>query len=301
MAQLLYHKTAAIFFEKVSHPRPFYYYFENFPADFSPWFLFFPSALILAFRVPYRRRPEIILLTGWFIANFLFFSLAKGKRELYLLPIYPAASLLVAFLWDEYLSRYKEKTFQKLVRIPLYILLGALTLAAFSLPFIVKHKFASLLPNSIFLTIPIALLILGGVAYAYYSGHESPERPFYIVSSIMFLLFVYGIIYIFPQINQFKSARPLSQKIVNIVKTPDKLSFWAIEGADINYYTGFINVKRFSRVEDLKKFFRSSDQVFCLMQHKAFKWIQKNTSIPAYPVISDKVGDRGYVLITNRQ
>ena len=301
MVQLLYHKTGAIFFEKVSHPRSFYYYFERFPGDFSPWFLFFPSALILAFRTPYRKRPEVILILGWFIANFFFFSLAKGKRELYLLPVYPAASLLVAFLWDECLSRSDDKSLHKLLKTPLFILLGALTLSAFSLPFIVEYKFSSQLPNSVFLTIPMALLLLGGMAYAYYSRNINPERPFYIIAATMFFLFLYGTTFIFPQINQFKSARPLSRKIINIVKMPDKLSFFGIEGADINFYTGFINIKRFLRVEDLKRFFQSPDQVFCLMRLKTFKEIQKETNISVYPVTSDKVGRRDYVLIANRQ
>ena len=277
MAQLLYHKTGAIFFEKVSHPRPFYYYFKNFPGDFFPWFLFFPSALILAFKRSYRSRPEIVLLLGRFITNFIFFSLAKGKRELYLLPTYPAASLLVAFLWNEYLSHSNEKFIQRLIKIPLHILLGTMTISAISLPFIVEYKFSSLLSNSVFLTIPMSLLILGGVAYGYYARNIYPERPLFVIAGIMFLLFLYGTTFIFPLINPFKSSRPLSKKIVKIVKRADKLSFFGFEGADFNYYTGFINVKRFGRLEGLEKFFQSPQQVFCLIQSKAFKWIQENT------------------------
>ena len=40
LKQLLYHKTTAIFFEKVSHPKPFYYYLKNFPFDFFPGLFF---------------------------------------------------------------------------------------------------------------------------------------------------------------------------------------------------------------------------------------------------------------------
>ncbi len=300
MAQLLYYKTAAIFFEKFSHPRPFYYYIKNFPADFFPWFLFFPSALILAFKRSYRRRPEVVLLLGWFVASFIFFSIAKGKRELYLLPTYPAASLLVAFLWDEYLFRPKEKSIQKLVKVPLFVLGGILVLTALSLPFIVEYKFSSLWANSVFLTIPMSLLILGGGVYGYYTWKIYPKRPFYVIVGIMSLLFLYGSILIFPKINRFKSCRPLSEKIVGIVKAPERLSFFGIEGADFNYYTGFINVKHFSQPEDLERFFQSPKQVFCLIRSKTFKRIQENTNLRAYPVVSGKVGHRKYMLITNQ-
>ena len=307
LMQLFYFKTSAMFLKAVSHPQPFFYYLEKFPADFFPWFLFFPSALIVAFRTPYRKRPEVIFLLGWFIANFFFFSLSKGKRDLYLLPIYPAASLLVAFLWEEYLSSDRDKLLQKLVRVPQYLLLGILTLAALALPFVIHHKFASQISNSFLFTIPLSLLILGGVAFAYFYRFNNPERPFYIFTSLMAVLFLFVVIFLLPPLFQPRSEKSFSQKIYTIVKTPDRLSFFVgLEGgrinySGINYYTGFINVKELYRFEDLEKFFQSSNQVFCLMEHDDFRNFQKNTNVPAYPIIADKQRNKEKMLISNRQ
>ena len=35
----------------------------------------------------------------WFVTGFVFFSLSTGKRGAYLLPLYPAAALLVGWVW----------------------------------------------------------------------------------------------------------------------------------------------------------------------------------------------------------
>jgi len=90
------------FFAGTSHERPFYYFFYNFPADFVPWTLLLP-VVVWAARArafggdvsPGTSRAWRFLLC-WFGATFVFFSLSSGKRGLYLLPAFPAASLLTA-------------------------------------------------------------------------------------------------------------------------------------------------------------------------------------------------------------
>lgn len=300
LLQLFYYKTSAMFFKEVSHPKPLFYYFEAFPAGFAPWFIFFPSALILAFQNPYRKQPEVILLLGWFITNFFFFSLSKGKRELYLLPLYPAASLLVAFLWERYLSSDQDKLLQKLVRVPQYLLLGILTLTALALPLVVYKAPSPIACNYIF-ALPLSFLILGGVAFVFFNRFIYPERSFLGVTTIIGLFFLFTATFILPQINQYKSAKPFSQKVAALVKDSDKLSFYGLEGAEFNYYTGFIRVKRFYQVEDLKKFFLTREQVFCLIPKKTFHQIQGKTNIPLYPIISEKIGRQEILLITNCQ
>ena len=81
-----------------SHPRPFYYYAFQFPADFMPWTLLWPLAAV-ALAKSWRQEPRAEA-RGWHLAAtwlgvfFLFFSLSAEKRGLYLLPAFPAAALL---------------------------------------------------------------------------------------------------------------------------------------------------------------------------------------------------------------
>lgn len=99
------------------HRGPWYYYLPEFTAGFLPWSLFVPSALALAWRAwrrsaPLREVPAggggvpraprdaaVVFPLAWFATGFVFFSAATGKRGAYLLPLYPAAALLVAWVW----------------------------------------------------------------------------------------------------------------------------------------------------------------------------------------------------------
>lgn len=81
-----------------SHPRPFYYYLVQFPADFMPWTLLWPLAGVALARCwkqnPAPGRNGWRLAAIWLGIFFVVFSLSTEKRGLYLLPAFPAAALL---------------------------------------------------------------------------------------------------------------------------------------------------------------------------------------------------------------
>jgi 4-amino-4-deoxy-L-arabinose transferase-like glycosyltransferase len=56
-----------------------------------------------------RRRnspdPAFLFPLGWFVTGFIFLGLSSTKREVYLLPLYPAAALMVGWLWDRVLRK----------------------------------------------------------------------------------------------------------------------------------------------------------------------------------------------------
>lgn len=78
------------------HIKPFYYYLHKFPLQFLPWTLFLPIALIHHLGEIRKRKSSFSLfLLAWFSVPFLLLSISAGKRGIYLLPLYPAAALLV--------------------------------------------------------------------------------------------------------------------------------------------------------------------------------------------------------------
>jgi 4-amino-4-deoxy-L-arabinose transferase-like glycosyltransferase len=70
------------------HVEPFYFYFIRFPVEFFPWIVFLPTALILGLGKEFGKRKEFLFLSIWFFFIFLFFTLSKGKKDNYLLPLY---------------------------------------------------------------------------------------------------------------------------------------------------------------------------------------------------------------------
>ncbi|HET8947122.1 MAG TPA: glycosyltransferase family 39 protein [Candidatus Polarisedimenticolia bacterium] len=93
------------------HDNPFWYYLPAIVVDFFPWSILLPFAIGAAARVALRAAPwtpaageaeereraGLRDLLVWFLLPLLVLSIASTKRGLYLLPIYPAAAMLVAW------------------------------------------------------------------------------------------------------------------------------------------------------------------------------------------------------------
>lgn len=77
------------------HARPVYYYAATMWYDMAPWSLLLPSALWWIWRKRAWSDPRQQLLLWWFGVFLAFLSVAATKRQLYLLPVYPAAALFV--------------------------------------------------------------------------------------------------------------------------------------------------------------------------------------------------------------
>ncbi len=82
------------------HEHPFYYMIGGFFTGFAPWsFFMIPLGIYL-----YANRHRLEALgylypVVWFTVVFVFYSISASKRTVYLLPIYPAAALLLGDWW----------------------------------------------------------------------------------------------------------------------------------------------------------------------------------------------------------
>jgi len=81
------------------HVKPFYFYLPHLFLEGLPWSLFLPLVVIDWVRGSSFSEDGSLFLMLWIGATFLFFSLAAGKRPVYLLPLYfPLALLTAAWL-----------------------------------------------------------------------------------------------------------------------------------------------------------------------------------------------------------
>lgn len=75
--------------------KGWWYYGKSLAVDFLPWVLLLVPALYHGWRTR-RADRSWRLLAIWILAPFIFFTVASTKRNVYLLPIYPALALVVA-------------------------------------------------------------------------------------------------------------------------------------------------------------------------------------------------------------
>ncbi|NEP43210.1 MAG: glycosyltransferase [Okeania sp. SIO2H7] len=90
------------------HGAPWYFYFLVVLIGFAPWSIYLPIAIAKT-KFWQRRywcnkpRNEQLSLFAffWFICIFIFFSVSATKLPSYVLPLMPAAAILIGLLWSD--------------------------------------------------------------------------------------------------------------------------------------------------------------------------------------------------------
>ncbi len=328
--QTLFHQTIERFAKGTSHVRPIYYYLTNFPVDFLPWVLFLPGAIVYGFS---KRKEGIskdfLFLLVWFAAIFLFFSFSKGKRAIYLLPLYPAASLMVGRFWSDYLSESGGFPVRETwITLPVYLfvipffligvfLYSAPALAHFpvetSTPMILKAivkgaesgaKYLSYVPR--WSVIPLIILLVGsGVLLSLAQGLRYKFFVFILVVATAGMGFFYVTRVIFPLVNPYKSARFISQEIVQAMKNGGKLVIYGDSGsagtAQFNFYTGIVPILETEDEQEMIALFRSKEKTFSLVNYEDYEiLIRKFPDLSLNLITRGSVGSRKVVFVSNR-
>lgn len=301
LQETLFKHTLKAYAEGWTHVRPVYYYLYNFPVDFLPWFLFLPGAIAYGWaRETAEKRKKFLLPLVWFIVIFLFFSSSKGKRELYLLPLFPAASLMVGNLWKGFIFKPMEDFRREWVSFPLYGFMGLILLAGLAAPGVVYMK----LPSYLIYSLPMAVLMVGGgIVLFFLHQHKKYGALFLFLVGVIGVSFFYTERVVFPLINPFKSARFMSQEVKSLMKPGDKL---CIYGGDIgtgpyNFYSGIVPILEIEKEEDLINLLDSSQKVYCILKFKDFFHFQSLPEAPPVQVIKRQgVGHNDIALISNQ-
>jgi 4-amino-4-deoxy-L-arabinose transferase-like glycosyltransferase len=296
----LFRQTVARYSEGWSKARPIYFYLWNLPIDFLPWVFFIPAAMVYGFsREKVEKRGDFLFLFMWFALTFIFFSLSKGKRAIYLLPLYPAAALMVGKLWGDFIFTPMENFRNAWISIPLYGLMGATLVAGAALPWVLSIRFPSYLPYGL----PITFLLVGGslVMFVLYRFKNYGAILILVIGMVGGGSF-YTSRVILPLVNQYKSARFMAQEITARIQPGEQLAVYGrISTGPFNYYTGIVPILDLVEMKQLLSVMGSSERVFCLLDYKAFSQFRKLEGRPKVQLICRRiVGDDEIVLISNK-
>ena len=189
---------------------------------FFPWSGLLPAALwqplrdwksFRAGKADSRGEEGLLLFCAlWVCGLFLFFTISATRLPHYLLPLYPAASLLVAVLWSRFLRNAWPSGLTVSTRIVLvtgYVLSLVLAFA----PVIyesVRHRIVVAFPAAEKVgvgptPIVVAVVVLVGVAAFRHLVREEARRPqaFWALSGMMGLFLLIVILFALPRVGKY--------------------------------------------------------------------------------------------------
>ena len=298
--QNLFRHTTEAYRTGWTHPHPFYYYLYSFPIAFLPWVFFLPSAIVYGWSRPMiEKRKEFLFLLVWFIVIFTFFSLSRSKRTLYLLPLFPAASLMVGKFWSDLISHPLDRFRRLWISIPLYGFIGLGLVAGVAVPWVISQRF----PSYLFYSFPLAFLLAGcSVALLLLYRFKNYRTIIFLLIGVMAAGYFYVFGVIFPLANSHMSARFISEEITSRFQPGDQLAvFRGLEPDPYNYYTGIAPISWLVTRDSLHQFVRSQGRVFCLLTFSDFSQLFSREGESKVQLIARRlVRNDDVVLISNR-
>jgi 4-amino-4-deoxy-L-arabinose transferase-like glycosyltransferase len=279
------------------HPEAFFFYLIRFPIEFLPWTVFLPTAFILGLRKGRDRRVNFLFLSIWFSFIFLFFTFSKGKKDNYLLPLYPAAAMIVGWLWDSGIRSEKgKKGF-----ISGLAILGLLSLVPFVLfLFRVPQKlYPAVLSYHSLAVFILCYLVLGSLLSLLFFIKKRPWGAF--ISLVVIFTFLHlHITHSLPsQLNAQRSIKTFSERILKRMEPGDEIKTFWFKSNGLLYYTEKPYIEEIDDTDRFVEVFRSSHRVFIVILAEMFDQLKRDAGIEVDPVERVQVGHWEYVLISN--
>jgi len=297
---LLYKQAVGTYMEGGTHfhPEPFYFYFIRFPAEFVPWVVFLPTAFLVGFRREFGKRKEFLFLSLWFAFLFLFFTLSVGKKDNYLLPLYPAGAMMVASLWDlGFQSEKGEKGFLSGLLLLALLFLAGIVLLLSDVP---QRLYPSIVPYRSLGLIVLAYLWVGS-SLSFFLFAKKRKRAAFISLMIVSVFFYLHLSYSVPPIvNPQRSVKAFSERILKRMGPGDELKTCFLESNGLIYYTQKVRIESIQSKERFIEVLNSSQRVYVVIYQEFLDWMRKETGAKLDPIDQARVGHWNFVLISNR-
>jgi len=242
--------------ENRGHGQPWFYYLRNFWLDFSPWSWLFPVAIWWIHRTGRWHDRKMRLTLLWFFVFLAFLSIAATKRQLYFLPAFPAAALILGTWLGEVskpddvsaVGRTALRNYSWIVGVA-YFALGVLVLwLSQNLDVVAAGRALNEQQVELAGSLPIPLVALGITlvlaALAIIGSWRKGGKQGALLGVLVAHLAIYVVVLslVFPSFESVKTYRPQSEWISNAIDGEPRFGMVDVEGiprrGGFSYYTG---------------------------------------------------------------
>ncbi|MBV8360643.1 MAG: glycosyltransferase family 39 protein [Deltaproteobacteria bacterium] len=218
---MVYRENVERYFTPFDHRGPIYLYAYVIFELMAPWSAFLPAALVYAHSHAEiagikLRSDRFVLAFFWTI--FIFFTVSGSRRSYYILPILPAASILVARVFIVI-----EKDLSELSRFLLKVGFGmVLSVLALSVVIILPPQILLPTPYSLLPTLPWPwifatcwILSFGTAVYAFIC--YSRKRILLAVSVTSYLMLCYLFMFAMPAGDQWRGEKSFAEAVRQLI------------------------------------------------------------------------------------
>ena len=212
---MVYRENLERYFTPFDHRGPIYLYVYVVFGLMVPWSAFLPAALLQAHSGPppasVRMKSDRFVL-AFFWATLVFFTLSGSRRSYYILPILPAAAILVARIFvvaETDLSKYAGLLLKGgfgLVLSALILSVIALLPPSMLLP--APYSFLPRLPQGVIFT---GCWILSVACAVYAFIRYSRQRVFFSMGLLSYLFLFYLFVFAMPAGDKWRSEKPFAE------------------------------------------------------------------------------------------
>jgi 4-amino-4-deoxy-L-arabinose transferase-like glycosyltransferase len=264
--------------EGKGHEQPFHYYAPTLIVEFMPWSLILPAAIAAAGIAVRRagrdaapagrpdapdgdRRDTLRYLLAWFCVPIVVLSIASTKRGIYLLPIYPAAALLIGW----YVSRPAGKGVGRAGRVALgFLFAGTLLIVA---GMVVAQTWVGWRPAIGVPFVLVALLVVPIALRALQDGRA--VRCALLCATLAGAALLVAVMRLVPEVvGRAASARPIATAVRGHVDQGDRLAFYDFpqgQMGGILFYAG-LTLPNLRTPEEVDRFLAGDGGAFVLMR-----------------------------------
>jgi len=308
------------FAQGMHHRQPVWYYLQALPRGLLPWSLFIPGAIVAAWSA--RRETGTggaagpVMLLCWFTLVLLFFSLSREKRDLYVLPLYPAAGLMIGLLAER--GSVPGARERRWLLIPAWISSGVAALVGL-LALVMPEGTARHLGGRVLgalldawpgvygparLTL-VMLLPAGGAALALLMSRLALPRKtggvLALIAAGICAAYLCVALALNPAFNAHKSARPFCETIARRVAAAPgaegTVAIYRLYRSAFAFYSGGVKYRLLEGQDELRTFLSSRRAAFVLAVAEDAGKLKAPPGLALEIVERGRVGHREYVLL----
>jgi len=221
-----------------------FYFFPVVFGGMFPWSFLIPRSFVKMWQY-----SEVRFFLIWSILVFIFFSISKSKLPPYILPIFPAMSVVIGCYFSEIFEQHGKKYIEQFLYLFLFLLFAIVSLfginrffnqLAWVIPLESFYVFQELKPFFFatgIITLCVAFFIL------YFCIKDSSFRvegipPIFLILFLFSFSFLFSTFFVFDKIDKINTSKELGMIVKQTKQKYDKIINYGSFNESLPFYTG---------------------------------------------------------------